>query len=139
MPGITDGCIIEYSYQIKSSLFYEPRTWYFQHPYPTKWSEYRFKHLEFYIYAYNQEGYDKLTVSEKGTDALSTSVLVVDKASDNDNSGFAGIPSSGSRSAGSVNRTYKVFTNRWVMENVPALRNEAFITTPRDYFEKVQS
>ena len=140
MPGVTDGCIIEYSYQIKSSLFYEPRTWYFQHPYPTKWSEYRFNHLERYVYAYNQEGYNKLTVNEKGTDAVSTSVLVVDKKSEGSDLGGLGGSAlvSGTSRSTSINQTYKVFTNRWVMADVPALRNEAFITTPRDYFDKIE-
>jgi hypothetical protein len=139
MPGVKDGCIIEYSYQIKSSLFYEPRTWYFQHPFPTRWSEYRFSFLEYYVYAYNQEGYNKLTVNEKGTDALSLNVLVVDKASPTQgNSNFGGIPSSGTGSSGTVNETLKVWTNRWAMADVPALRNEVYITTPVDYYDKIE-
>ena len=139
MPNVKDGVIIEYAYEIKSSIFYEPRTWYFQHPFPTKWSEYRFAFLEYYVYAYNQEGYHKLTVNEKGTDAMTMNILVVDKTSDaKDDHGFAGLPTTGSRNSGSVNETVKVSTNRWAMEDIPALRNEAFITTPRDYFDKIE-
>jgi hypothetical protein len=52
--------------------------------------------------------------------------------------GFTGIPQSGCGSSGSVNQTYKVFTNLWAMQNVSALRNEAFITTPRDYFDTIE-
>jgi hypothetical protein len=139
LPNIKDGCIIEYSYEIKSDLFYQPRTWYFQNSYPTKWSEYRFDFLEYYIYAHNQEGYNKLTIKEKGTSALTMNVLVVDKNGDNSGGGgFAGLPSSGSQNSGTVNQTLKVTTNRWAMADVPALRNEAFITTPIDYFDKIE-
>jgi hypothetical protein len=140
LPNIKDGCIIEYTYEIKSDLFYQPRTWYFQSTYPTKWSEYRFDFLEYYIYAYNQEGYNKLTIKEKGTSALTMNVLVVDKNVDDSrrSASFAGLPSTGSDNAGTVNQTLKVTTNRWAMADVPALRNEAFITTPVDYFDKIE-
>ena len=69
LPDVKDGVIIEYTYEMHSNLIYQPRTWYFQSDYPTKWSEYHFAFSQYHTYAYNQEGYNKLTVNEKGRDA----------------------------------------------------------------------
>jgi hypothetical protein len=133
LPDIKDGVILEYTYEIKSSLIFQPRTWYFQSDYPTKWSEYRFMHSQYHIYTYNQEGYNPLTTHDKGADKQ---ILMLRDRIEQD----------GTRKYGSIltphvegySVTLEMVTNRWVMENIPALRTEPFITTPLDYYDKME-
>jgi hypothetical protein len=98
MPNVKDGIILEYTYSVVSSDAARPDNWYFQHPYPTIWSEYRFERPTGFNYGFNQEGYHQL----------------------------------------SINKKLNAVTNQWVMADVPALRNEPYITTPLDYFDKLE-
>ena len=98
VPNIKKDVIIEYAYTITSNYAYRPRTWYFQHPYPAIWSEYRLDRPTWAIYRFNQEGYNPLAINKN------------------------------------LNTTIK----QWAMQNVPALRNEPYITTPLDYYDKIE-
>jgi Domain of Unknown Function with PDB structure (DUF3857) len=97
LPNIKAGVVIEYTYYVTSPYVYRPETWYFQHPYPTVWSEYRFDRLKL-NYRFNQEGFNPLT----------------------------------------TNKDLNATTKQWIMKDVPALRNEPYITTPLDYFDKIE-
>ena len=114
LPDIKDGSIVEVTYIVNSDFSFRPKTWNFQHPYPIIWSEYRFAYPQYFYYALNQEGYNRLTVNE------------------NNRSSKTVVFSSGS------NETYSVSEYRWVMQDAPSLRSEAYITTPSDYFDKIE-
>jgi hypothetical protein len=96
LPNIKNGVVIEYTYSIVSPFTYRPETWYFQHPYPTVWSEYRFAGIG--NYRLNQEGFNPLA----------------------------------------INKQLNATTKQWAMKDVPALRSEPFITTPLDYYDKIE-
>jgi hypothetical protein len=64
LPDIKDGSIIEVSYVVNSDFTSYPKPWSFQHPYPIIWSEYRFAYPQYFYYALNQEGYNRLAVNE---------------------------------------------------------------------------
>ncbi len=96
LPNLKDGVVVEYTYTVFSHYTYRPKTWYFQHPYPTMWSEYRFAGIG--NYRLNQEGYNPLA----------------------------------------INKQSNAISKQWAMKDVPALRNEPFITTPFDYFDKIE-
>jgi hypothetical protein len=96
LPNIKDGVVIEYTYSVVSPYTYRPETWYFQHPFPTIWSEYRFAGIG--NYRLNQEGFNPLA----------------------------------------INKQLNASTKQWAMKDVPALRSEPFITTPRDYYDKIE-
>jgi hypothetical protein len=98
MPNLKDGVILEYTYSRVTTYTYRPRTWNFQHPYPTRWSEYRLDRPNGFNYAFNQEGFNPLAINKK----------------------------------------LNVTTNQWAMQDVPALRSEPYITTPRDYYDKLE-
>ncbi len=133
LPNVKNGVIVEYSYEIKSNLIFQPRTWYFQSNYPTKLSEYHFAFSQYHIYAYNQEGFNKLTSNEKGTDTQE--LTFTERADAKSSSGLDGAPTGRMES---YNVTLNMTTNKWTMNDVPALRNEAFITTPLDYYDKME-
>jgi hypothetical protein len=133
LPNVKNGVVIEYSYEIKSNLIFQPRTWYFQSQYPTVWSEYNFAFSQYHIYAYNQEGYNKLDINEKGKDAQTISFT--EKVEERSTSGLNSAPTGKMET---YNVTLNMTTNRWAMKDVPALRSEAFITTPLDYFDKIE-
>ena len=102
IPDVKDGSIIDLTYTITSDYIYSPKTWYFQHSFPTIWSEYRFSSDTYVHYALNKEGFNPLSVSEKG------------------------------KTLNTVN------DYRWVMEHVPALRSEPYITRASDYYDKIE-
>jgi hypothetical protein len=133
LPNVKNGVIVEYSYEIKSNLIFQPRTWYFQSNYPTRLSEYHFAFSQYHVYAYNQEGFNKLNSNEKGTD--SQEIIFTEKAEAKSSSGLDAAPTG-------TMESYKVVlnmtTNKWTMADVPALRPEAFITTPLDYYDKLE-
>ncbi len=133
LPNIKDGVIVGYTYGIKSNLLYQPRPWYFQSNYPTKWSEYHFAASQFHIYAYNQEGYNKLTVNEKGRNAQ-----IMNLKERVEKGGFASESFDVGGEFQTQSTTLNMTTNRWAMADVPALRPENFITTPLDYYDKIE-
>jgi Domain of Unknown Function with PDB structure (DUF3857) len=96
LPNIKNGVVIEYTYSVVSSYTSRPETWYFQHPYPTIWSEYRFAGIG--NYRLNQEGFNTLA----------------------------------------INNQLNSRTKQWAMKDIPALRSEPFITTPLDYYDKIE-
>ena len=77
IPEVKDGVILEYTYRITSDFYIYPRTWYFQGSYPTILSEYRFAYPEYFYYAFNQEGYDRLTTNEKTGFLISILLLIL--------------------------------------------------------------
>ncbi len=111
MPNIKEGAVIEYSFTIVSKNFGIP-SWYFQTSEPTLYSEYRVKIPKYYEYANYYQGANLLTVN---TDENYSNTETIDGKPFN----YSG-------------RYY-----RRVAENVPALREEPYMTTPDDYRAKV--
>ncbi len=114
LPGIKDGSIVELTYTITSNFTFYPNTWNFQYPYPVIWSEYRFTYPEYYYYALNQEGYNRLAINENE----SGSKTIQFKNGDS--------------------HTYVQKEYRWVMQDNPSLRSEAYTTKASDYYDKIE-
>ncbi len=129
IPEVKDGVILEYTYRITSDFYFYPRTWYFQGSYPTILSEYRFAYPEYFYYAFNQEGYNRLTTNEKTGTSQTVNITSTDRSE-------SGKVISSSMSTNSI--TMNVTNFRWGIKDVPALRAESFMTTPSDYFDKME-
>ena len=111
MPAIQEGAIIELEYTLISENFTIPN-WYFQTSEPTLYSEYRVKAPQFFDYARYYQGAVKLDVNTTET-----------------------YSNTESRPNGKMwNYSGKYY--RQVAKNVPALREEPFMTTPNDYRAK---
>ncbi len=111
LPNVKEGSIVEYSYRIISDFDHEIRAWEFQKSIPTVWSEYRVSIPDFYRFQIIGQGYEPFVVSET--------------KDDNINFG-AGIDSERGKK------------HRWVMKDVPALREEPFMTTIDDYRSQLE-
>ena len=110
-PQMEEGCVIEYSYFINSQNITELREWYFQEDIPVRWSELRVKFPQFLIYVYLFQGNEGMTkVEEKDGETIYKGKNGICRLSD----------------------------GRFIMQDAPALRPEAFITTMDDYLAKIK-
>ncbi|MEE1943917.1 DUF3858 domain-containing protein [Pedobacter sp. KR3-3] len=108
LPNVKEGSIIEYKYTIRSPFIFNLRGWSFQSGVPTIYTEYNVKIPEFLIYKTNFSGYMQVKQT-KHEDVNAT--------------------------YGSSSSTAKY--DQYVLENVPALKNEAYLTTIDDYIPSV--
>jgi hypothetical protein len=129
MPNVKEGSVIEYSYTISSDFMYNMREWEFQTTIPTVWSEYNTRIPEYFNYKQLQQGYLPFHISEshRGNERF-TVVVKGEKPV-----GRTSVPVSSAEHVEAPNTI-----SRWVMKDVPALKEESFITTLRDYQAKIE-
>jgi transglutaminase-like putative cysteine protease len=121
-PNIKEGSIIEYEYKVKSNYKFNLRPWEFQGEYPVLWSEYNVTMPEFYYYVTLFQGYQPFYIKDQKSRTSNFTV--------SDNTG-AGASERTSFSAG-------VTDYRWVMKNVPALKEESFTSTISNHIAKIE-
>lgn len=112
-PNLQEGSVLEYKYEMSSKYFFELPEWYFQDDIPVRSSELRLEIPEWYSYIFINQG-RPLDANER--DAKSGDFVLQDN------------------SRVKVNINY----NRLVMENVPALKEESYITTMSDYYARIR-
>ncbi|MES2653467.1 MAG: DUF3858 domain-containing protein [Bacteroidota bacterium] len=105
LPNVKEGSIIEFKFTIKSGFFFNLRGWNFQSDIPTLYSEFNVKIPQYLSYKTNISGY--LPVTRTKSESINAYYI-------------NGLTSSANY-------------NQYVLENVPALKDEAFITTLDDY------
>lgn len=110
-PQVTEGCVIEYAYTINAKSIYELREWFFQAEIPVVKSEIRADFPDFVDYVYLFQGNEDM-ISEKDKDG---------------NTKFSG-----------KNGSFFFAPRRFVMENAPAMKEEAYITTMNDYRARIR-
>ena len=115
MPNVKEGSVIEYTYTIFSDFWVNYQPWEFQSLIPTVWSEYNARQIEYFQYKMLSQGYVPFDVNDRKE---SVQQFV--------------IPGS---DGGSV--TAKSTSYRWVAKEVPAFKEEPFMTTPVDYISKI--
>lgn len=121
-PAIKEGSIIEYEYKLNSDFIFNLRAWEFQGEYPCLWSEYTVGMPEFYYYVTLTQGYQRFHIQDKKDRVENFSV--------NDNS-----------SAGASDRftfTAGVTDHRWVMKDVPAMKEESYTSTIRNHIARIE-
>jgi hypothetical protein len=121
-PAVKEGSIIEYSFTQLSDFLFNLQPWEFQGPYPCLWSEYEASLPNFFKYVFLSQGYvpfDKKTSSSRNVNFRIT---------------FSG----GAERNETVSYEDEVVDHRWVMKNIPALREESFITTSRNHIAKIE-
>ncbi len=122
LPAIKEGSIIEYTYTQNSPFLFNLQPWAFQDAYPCLWSEYQVDMPNFFQYVTIGHGF--LPMSSTITDTRHVNFnLVIPGGADRDE-----------------RFTYDddVVTRRWVMRNVPAMKEEAFTTTLYNYLSRVE-
>ncbi|MEI9810609.1 MAG: transglutaminase domain-containing protein [Bacteroidota bacterium] len=121
-PAIKEGSIIEYEYKVQSNFKFNLQPWEFQGAYPELWSEYNVTMPEFYYYVTLSQGYQPFHIKDQ---KKRSGNFVV-----SDNTG-----------AGSSDRTTfsaGVTDYRWVMKDVPALKEESYTSTLSNHISKIE-
>ena len=113
LPNVKPGTIIEYSYQVTSDFFLNLQNWTFQSSIPIMWSEYETVIPEFYYYKRFFQGYIPFHINEETS-------------------------TNGTISLGSGQPyTFRATRYYMVTKDVPAFKNEKFVSTPNDYLSRV--
>lgn len=116
-PNLSEGCVVEYRYELETDYIFELPEWYFQGEIPVRWSELRLVTPLWYQYVTITNGRRPEVVETKEV-----------------KESFILSSGTGNTSSGTVNAIYA----RLAMKDVPALKKEAYITTMDDYYARIR-
>lgn len=117
VPNVKTGSIIEYRYKINSQYKFNFRDWEFQWRIPVVYSEYEVKMIPFYEYKFILQGAGKFDVYESFEEKGMGRSLGTSKAYNNN--------------------TYSDLVYKYGMKDVPAFKDEEFISSINDYIIKL--
>ena len=121
-PAVKEGSIIEYSYTINSDFLFNLQPWPFQGDYPRIWSEYNVGMPEFFNYVILAQGYQPFYINNRSESFKS----------------YAVTRSGGVESDEHINVSAPLHLLRWVMKDVPALKEENFTSTIKNHVAKLE-
>ncbi|HEV3251605.1 MAG TPA: transglutaminase domain-containing protein, partial [Puia sp.] len=122
MPAVKEGSIIEIAYTIKSDFYHHLRPWNFQGAYPCLWSEYEVSIPEFFNYVLLNRGEQSYFIKTTSSKDVYYTVHVSGGTEQDD--------------IYHINGTARI--NRWVMKDVPALKEENFTTSMENYLSRIE-
>ncbi|WP_068688608.1 transglutaminase domain-containing protein [Culturomica massiliensis] len=111
MPDVKAGSVIELRYKLSSPRLFNLRPWNFQSNIPTVCSQFELQMIPFYVYNYLLEGARKFDENKSFT-------------STGPEESFHGI-------------NFRRLVHQFKMTDLPAFRDESFITCPDDYIVKL--
>ena len=118
LPNVKEGSIVEYRYKIKSDFIYTLRDWYFQGSLPTLYSELNVKIPEYFRYKISPKGY--FPIDQVRNEEINENYF---------------LPANQGQSQ---NLQAKTRVLNYIAQNVPAIKEERFITTVEDYISKIE-
>lgn len=121
-PNIKEGSIIEYEYKIQSDFVFNLQPWAFQGAYPRLWSEYVVSIPEFYYYVTLAQGYQPFHIKDRKDRRDNFTITSNEGTYATERSSF---------SAG-------VTDFRWVMKDVPPLKEESFTSTLSNHLARIE-
>jgi hypothetical protein len=121
-PALKEGAILEYSYIQVIPFVFDLQPWAFQGEYPCLWSEYQVEMPNFYKYVTLAQGYLPFKVNTSESRQQTFSVSIPNGAEKPDRDNFEDF----------------VVIHRWVMNNIPALKEEEYTTTVLNYISKIE-
>lgn len=124
MPAVKEGSIIEYSYTVKSDFLFNLQSWSFQGAYPCVWSEYELNLPDFFEYVFLSQGYLPFDIKNTKTSAETYRI---------NNGAVMTSERSEAFTIASEN-----ITTRWVIKNVPALKEERFTSTLSNHISRLE-
>ncbi|MBO3273175.1 DUF3857 domain-containing protein [Hymenobacter defluvii] len=127
LPNVRVGSVIEYAYSVSSDFLFNFQNWQFQESIPVRWSEYRASIPEYFDYKMLMQGYEPLAISEHPTGQTQYTISTGGSFDDYGNR----------RSVSSQTVSANVTNHRWVMKDVPAFREEPYMTTSRDFIARI--
>ncbi|RZL04859.1 MAG: DUF3857 domain-containing protein, partial [Hymenobacter sp.] len=130
LPNVREGAVIEYTYSVTSDFFFNFQPWEFQRDIPTRWSEFRATIPEYFDYKMLMQGYQPLVLqTREETGAQYTASARVEQP------GLNGATSHSATETETLQA--RATTYHWAMQDVPALRDEPYMTTIRDYVARI--
>jgi hypothetical protein len=127
LPNIQEGSVIEYKYTLESKDIFQLEEWYFQEDIPVRWSELIMEIPVWFEYSFLTQG-RPLDINEKVT--RQTMLTVPRIVNDHINIG--------TMDGGMQQVETDVNILRLVGKNVPALREEPFVTTMKNHYSQVR-
>jgi Transglutaminase-like superfamily len=122
LPNVKEGCIIDYEYTVESDFLFNLQPWEFQGEYPRLWSEYNVTIPYFFHYIFLTQGYFPFHI----------------KKSESNNQAFIIRDNSGTGASETYNFRANVAENRWVMKDVPALKEESYTSTLKNHNARIE-
>lgn len=122
LPNIKEGSIIEFQYEVRSDYIRNLQPWAFQGEHPVLWSEYTVSIPQFFSYAFLAQGYQPFFIRDSKN--RTETFRVAD-----------------TRSAGATERealTTGITDYKWIMKDVPALKEEGFTSTLNNHIAKIE-
>ncbi|WP_158795717.1 DUF3858 domain-containing protein [Pedobacter sp. L105] len=119
LPNVKEGSIIEYSYKTVSDFIYQLDDWYFQSRYPCKYSSFTITIPQYYNYKISAGGYINIQQDKPAE----VSQLFY-------------IPSDQMHPVASTVNALALKTHYYA-QNVPAIKDESYITTISDYISRI--
>lgn len=122
LSNIQVGTIVEIRYEIQSDFIYSLRDWYFQQSIPVIWSDLTLRLPEYFRY--------KINIQQLNPVSLISDKMVTET--------FNGTTrGEGIDRGDSYNFSCNSQERKWVSNNVPAFKDEPYITTNQDYVTKM--
>jgi len=129
LPNISEGCIIEFAYSIKSEFYFNLQDWFFQNKYPTLWSEYAVEIPHFFKYMFLGAGKTEYHINETKD--------IVDAFPFYTKSGFNAKNGVSTQDAAYTIKA-DVRRYRWVMKEIPAIPIEPFVFSILNHINSIQ-
>lgn len=121
-PNVKEGCIIEYEYQVTSDYISNLDPWYFQGGSPVLWSEFQLSVPQFFSYTFMSHGYQPLAVNDHKDHTSNFSITNPRTSGATDHYSF----------------TAGVTDYRWVMKDVPELKEEGFTSSLKNHIARME-
>jgi hypothetical protein len=122
MPAVKEGSIVDISYTIKSDYYNFLRAWNFQGAYPCLWSEYEVIIPQFFHYVFLTQGDQHFFINT--TKQVSEFYSVRE--------------SGGTQSDDVYHINSSAIDERWVMKDVPVLKEESYTSTIKNYVSRIE-
>ncbi len=122
MPNIKEGSIIEYEYIITSQFLFNFQPWRFQGSYPRLWSEYEAEIPQFYDYLFLSGGYRTFHIRKTDSRQGTYHINVADMSERSDIRQLSCL----------------IYNYRWVMKDVPALKEEPYTSSIENHIAKLE-
>ena len=121
-PDVKEGSVIEYKYVLETPFRSKMPDWTFQDEIPTIYSEYKVNMIPFYEYVFIAQGIKKF-------DYQNSEVGRVERKYGNVSEAYGQTMGNGFK--------FKDVIHTYVMKDVPAFKDEGFITSKTDYIMKL--
>jgi hypothetical protein len=126
-PSVKEGSVIEMEYKLTSDFLFNLQPWNFQGDIPCLWSECKVALPQFLLYVLIAQGDQQYFIKEQKDMTGNFSVR-----SSSDDGPY------GTSNDKSINISCSVTEFRWVINNIPALKEEVYTSSIRNYVKRLE-